>query len=181
MEIVIALCRDSKWPHWKDGLLWFGWTLVCGLMPIWWALLSQLVGPNSVNIFSLTERGEFALYAASYIGGSFFIVVRELRKNTFPSQALLSLLLVSLLALAVFVFTHASNPSPVEQVNATSAGFRWGIFFSCTLLPITIILNLLIMVAENSLQSTDVRTAQKREQENLGQQFDKLKDTSRDR
>jgi preprotein translocase subunit SecG len=68
--------------EWWEGIVWLLWTSVGGLFPVWAGLAAlQLMGKNP-TLSDFSSNGQFALYAASFITASSYIVFKEYKTKS---------------------------------------------------------------------------------------------------
>jgi hypothetical protein len=181
MEIFRELYDDSKSEHWQDGLVWFAWSLIGGLLPVWLTIGVLLFTRQQVLLRLFTDNGEFALYSASYIAGTLYILFKDfsdLRKRSFPSRSVLGL------TFTVLLLASASMFMVVCLINVIGATWKPEIRdlldkdllrqTSLFVFPISMILSLLVVVAENIRTTPPVSDMANSELEKLGSDLDKL-------
>jgi hypothetical protein len=105
MELLRSIVRDSRVNHWQDGLIWFVWSALGGFLPIWGTVLLMSLASQKWNTSLFTDNGEFTLYAASYLGGGLFLVIRDFKQKSFPSRGILVPVLVALLLFSAITFS----------------------------------------------------------------------------
>ena len=178
MEILtLLLDRERTKGVWSDGLQWFGWTVIGGLIPLWGsAFLFTLTGrdPSWADFLS---HGEFALYAASYAGGALYIAVRDFRKGSFPSRGPLVIVLVALLLFSTLTFAGVTLAPPLTGDAAEHTGSLNQpvlVGASVLLLFVTSVVALIVTVVENTLTGPDLAKSRKKSLKQLSEDFDKL-------
>lgn len=127
------LFRESG-KQWRDTFRWLGYTLLTGFMPIWiaWLWLSDKSDRPVLETFA--SNGEFAIYSASLLSGSLYLITRNsgsslwndlgnlilkrrvLRTVTFPGQSFFVLFFFALSLGAAVLYTinlasHLQNPA----------------------------------------------------------------------
>jgi len=177
MQFFTDLFKFSKWKDWYDGLLWLGWNFICGLMPIWITLLSLKLSKRVIEVKIFTGNGEFALYAASFLGTCLYIVLRDFRRGGYPSRGILSLFLVPLLLLVGLLYStialsNALLTQPLPLLVNIDKDFI--INLSLLLLPIVFVLTFLVVVVDNVKSSEDIRAIQKESYDKLNRDFDQI-------
>lgn len=180
MNIISLILRHSTKSDWADASLWFGWAVLGGLLPLWATPLVFSLMESTWSLNVLLDNGEFVLYAASYLGGSLYIVVRDYKSTSFPNRGVLVLLMVVLLLISAFTFALVSSnavPRPNRELNLLD-------FFnqstltkvSLVVLPLAILISYLVMVVENIRQLAHVNLEEFKQQDlsELVKDFDKL-------
>lgn len=180
MELILTLWDYSKRKHWIEGLQWLLWISIGGLLPVWATYFHLKTYGQQIQFLALTENGEFLLYSASFIASSFFILIRDVKLKSFPSKVTLSLLLLGMLLVSCIIFSQISTgqilstmgiDEPLKMIDKS-----WVKFVSSIMLPLTIFLSYMIIVAENVRRTTDVRAFNKRKMDELEDDFDQLEE-----
>lgn len=184
MKLVKVLRYNSEPSHWVDGLLWLGWALVCGLLPLWATIVFLDLYSQPVALSGLTHDGAFFIYSASYLGGCLYTVIKDFKRRGFPNKGLLSLLMVVLLLISALAFAQitVSNllssvgiPQPLSLLNRHSITI-----YSWVVLPVVLIVSYLITVTENVRISVNLTGSKEKELADLNRTFDQLEDTRND-
>jgi len=160
MKLVKILRHSSSPSHWLDALLWLGWALACGLLPLWATILFLKLYHQSIDLAALTYDGAFFIYAASYLGGCLYIVIRDFKRRGFPNKGLLSLfmfvlLLASTLAFAQIAVSALLNTVGIKQ-PLTLLDKDFVSLMSWILLPVVLILSYFVTVIENVRVGVDL-------------------------
>ncbi len=160
MLFLTDIFKHSKAKDWYDGSLWLAWHLVCGLMPIWITIILLRAFKQPIEIEVFTSNAEFALYSASFLGTCLYVVLRDFRKNGYPSRAILSIVLfvavfISGLMYSLVTILKVLNDLAIsEPLNSFDKDFL--IKSSLFLLPIVFIFTFLVIVVENIRSSADI-------------------------
>jgi len=177
--------------HWIDALWWLFSSSVGALMPIWGLWFFLRIFQQTITIEIFTQNGEFALYSASLVSTSFYLITKDyvparLRnfftsdapsvfKSAFPAQNFFSsisvtILLLSTLLFASTTFWHLPGVSldlDLDLVNGLSVG----------LFVITTIISYVITAIDNSASGQseeDYRKVLRQNQDELANNFDAL-------
>lgn len=178
MLFLKYLFVHSKGKDWYDGFLWLLWHLICSLMPIWIVLLFLCLLKQPIEMGSFTKNAEFALYSASFLGTCLYIVLRDFRKNNFPSRAVLSVILFPTLVFCAIIYSllailnvlnEADISEPLKMIDKDLL-----VKMSWILLPTVFVLAFLVIVVDNIHSSMDPRTLQKESFDKLDQDFDRI-------
>lgn len=178
MLFLKDVLMNSKGKDWYDGFLWLAWHLICGLMPIWITIILLRVFKQPIEIEVFTSNAEFALYSASFLGTCLYIVLRDFRRNGFPSRGVLSIILVPILFLSGFMYSLVAILNVLNKLNITAPlnNFDKPLLISTTLflLPLVFIMTFLIIVVDNVRSSTDIRAIQQESYFQLNSDFDEI-------
>ena len=181
MDIIRELRENSKTDHWREGFVWFVWSLVGGLFPVWLTIIGLKLTKQEIKLEAFTDNGEFALYSASYVAGTLYILFKDFQgpdKRTFPSRSLLGLMFTGLLLAAAAMFMvvcllnvigAAGKPEILSLLDKTSLRQM-----SLVVFPVTMVLSLLVMVADNVRTMPDMSGMAEEQFRKLGLDFDKL-------
>ena len=178
MDIIKNLRDSSKAEHWRDGLQWFGWSVLCGLFPLWATIALVSVTRRPLQLSDLADNGEFLLYAASYVGGALYLVLRDFRTKPFPSRSVLTLALTTVLVLATLFFAavaligflgKSGIPGVLGFVDVESIRT-----ISVILLPVACVLGYVINVADNVRFTPDLPEITKKQFKKLNDEFNQL-------
>lgn len=180
MQILKILLYQSKVKDWRDGGAWLAWHVICGLMPIWITLLLLVIFKQDVEMQAFTNNGEFALYSASFLGSCFYIVLRDFRKNQFPSRNIFALIIVPLLLFSSLVYSFVALLNlivdtglifPLNQFNREFLRYS-----SLVILPFVFIISLLIIVTDNVIGEMDIKELAKENLKRLDYEFEETEE-----
>ena len=181
MDIIRELRNNSKWDHWREGFVWLLWSLVGGLFPVWLTMIGLKLTKQEIKLQSFTGNGEFALYSASYVAGTLYILFKDfqdLKKRNFPSRSVLGLAFSALLLVAAAMFMVVCL---LNVIGATGKPDLLNLLdkdalrrMSLVVFPVTMVLSLLVMVTENVRMMPDLNEMAKDQLQKLGSDFDKL-------
>lgn len=165
MELARTLWTDSKREHWVDGGTWFFWAILGGLLPIWITTLILWLTKQEVGLSGFVGNGEFALYAASFLSGSIYLVQKDYKSLSYPSRkTLLSLLIVALLFCGVmystvymihFFSTIQAIPFKIQRIIAGFLHEDRIRLISLWILPPTMIMAAVIVVGDHCRTTPD--------------------------
>lgn len=173
MEMLNALLHDSEKEDWLGGLSWLGFSCVCGLMPIWITLLILLLFSQELEVTLFTNNGEFALYSASFVGSSLYLVMQDWKNKSFPSMGAFSLLLIAMLACSGVMYALVALVGVLvipDLYNLFDKEFLRKLSF--WILPITFALSFIVVVADKIRLNPNP----KRGLEKLDDEFESLED-----
>ncbi len=176
--LFIKEFKHSKATDWQDGGIWLAWHLICGLMPIWItiALLRAFKQPIEKEVF--TSNAEFALYSASFLGTCLYVVLRDFRKNGYPSRAVLSIVLFVALLLSGLMYSLVAILKVLNDIEISEPLRNFDKAFlikmSLFLLPIVFVFTFLIIVVENIRSSADIRAVHQEDFDQLNNDFDAI-------
>lgn len=181
MDIVQELRYDSKPKEWTDGLQWLGWNTILGLMPIWMTLLLLRCFQQPITLHAVTANGEFALYAASFLGTCFYIVARDFRERPYPSRGAILLILAALLVGSVFIYIVASLVTIFTNLSMMAPILRFFdrdflLTLNLGILPLVCLMTYLLIVADNVRSTADLAAVSKRGYDEFAKKFDDLKE-----
>src|SRR6266567_5690232 len=177
MDIFKDLTSNSRTAHWREAFFWFCFSVIGGLFPLLATAFVLVIASQQIHLRTFTENGEFALYAAVYVSGGLYIVVRDFKKP-FPSRVLIVLLLVVLLLVSALLFVSitlikllgsAGLPQVLKLLNQDMVAE-----ISLILLPVTFALSIIITVAENTRTDPDLLAAKSKQLSDLESKFDNL-------
>ena len=178
MEMIKALLHDSEKEDWFGGFSWLGFSCVCGLMPIWITVLILLLFSQELKVTLFTNNGEFALYSASFVGSSLYLVMQDWKNKSFPSMGAFSLLLISILACSAVMYAlvalvgvlNGSDAFLPDLYNLFDKDFLRKLSF--LILPITFTLSFIVVVADKIRLKPNI----KRGLEKLEDDFESLEE-----
>jgi hypothetical protein len=168
-----------RWPSQDEInqiLKWFACYVLCGLLPLWGGYgLTKLLGHNrSLNDY--VGHGEFLLYAASLIGATLFLVLRDFARH-FPFRGAIIIANLILLVLAVLffggVFTSIHQPP-----GAQSGQLDMSVLARTSIMvyAVSFIFALLGQYIHVLAGSYDLRRAQENDVSELAKEMQALKD-----
>lgn len=135
-NIVPNPLKGAQHSHVMDGLLWLGFTLLFGLLPLYGGALFLWFLSSELSLRGFVDHGEFAIYSAGLLAPALFIVVREYHAP-FPQRAFWGLISIVLLVLVMIVFAAASAadaaPDVAKNVNRISITAASVILYSLAL------------------------------------------------
>lgn len=177
MNFFTEIVKNSKVSYWTDGSLWACWALFGALLPIWGTVGVLSFFDQDWNIQDLYREGQFALYTASFIASSLYIITRDAKHHRFPNHGSLILVLVVILVASVGVYCLAQVVSLIPGVHkAVSINDQLIGAFSWIFLPFVVVLSTLVVVVENIRLSTDIQKVRKDNLEDLNKEFEELLD-----
>jgi hypothetical protein len=189
MEMIKDLWNNSTRRHWGDGLRWFWWNVIGGFLPLWATLIGLKMTKQPLSLESVASKGEFALYSAALIAGSLYLVVkdfrlrdiksfRDLRKGLFPSMGAVALILVALLILSAVTFAFVCLLDVLGATGKpeilTLVDRRFLCLSTEIIMTATIVLALLIVVADSSRGDFDPHAISSDEMASLKKKFKNL-------
>jgi len=178
MEIILNLQTGTQKEHWQNGLLWLAFAVGGGLLPVWIGVLTQFIFAQPIRISTFTVNGEFAIYAAAFMSGSLFIILKDFKKRSFPSKGILALVIGGILFLTALMYAFVAlsemmaklgHPALVALLNRdVIIGTSWAI------LPFALVVAFFIFVADFARTDPDVAKARQKDVQALKDNFDKL-------
>lgn len=111
-----------RWPTFVEvrfSLVWLLYVLVGGLFPTWGSILLLLLFGQAFAVSDLAAGGEFALYAASLIPATLFVMQDD--RAAFPCRRILTCLCCVLLLLATLIFAASfisTHKLAIVKVNS---------------------------------------------------------------
>ncbi|MBU4312198.1 MAG: hypothetical protein KJ706_05735 [Candidatus Omnitrophica bacterium] len=115
-----------------EAVRWMLVTLAVSLMPLWGSIIIFLLLKQSFDWGTFTNKAEFAIYAASYLGSSSYIITKNFKRKNFPLRPWFSIsILVTLITVVIcFAVVYVNNcntsPSPLNLIflrNITLVAF----------------------------------------------------------
>lgn len=180
VNLYRELIDNSKWDHWREGFAWLAWSLIGGLFPVWLTIIGLLLTKQSVRFAIFTDNGEFAIYSASYVAGTLYILFRDFQhqKSAFPSRSVLGLIFSLLLLASAAMFMV------VCLLSVLGAQSHWELLtlldrdalrvMSLIVFPIAMLLSFLVVVADNIRTMPDVSQIVEAQFIQLNSDFDDL-------
>lgn len=184
MRIVVDLCRNSRREHWKEGCAWFAWNFFASLLPVWLTILTLALLKNKWGLSTFTDNGELAIYSATCVAGSLYLLMKDIKHKAFPSRSALGLVALVLIVLAAATFmlvcvistmTHAPSATPVLGVLDKDL-LR---VVSLWLYPLSLAFSLVVFVEDQVLIAPDIQAMAQNQLADLSKQFDTLGGTGR--
>jgi hypothetical protein len=181
VKLIRELVGNSKREHWIEGFAWLVWSLVGGLFPVWLTIVGLILTKQKVQVAIFTDNGEFAIYSASYIAGTLYILFRDIQQTesgSFPSRSALGLIFCLLLLGSAAMFMV------VCLLSVIGAGTSWEILtlldrdalrvMSLIIFPLAMFLSFLVVVADNIRMMPDVTMIVEAQFDQLENDFDEL-------
>lgn len=181
MDLFMELRRNTKWKDWREGGVWLLYSLIGGLLPVWAGMIMFKLFKQKFTLATFSDNGEFALYSASYLTGIFYILFKDfkdLKNRKFPSIAIISLFVITLLLATSFMFAsicsiNAIGNSGIPQIlNILDKEFLRNFCLLCFIL--TLIMSFFVVVADNMRVTPDLKKMYDDQYDELDKQFDKL-------
>jgi hypothetical protein len=182
MKLYTELRNNSKPEHWREGAAWLAWSLIGGLFPVWLTIIVLTLTKQAVRFAIFTDNGEFAIYSASYVAGTLYLLFRDFQHpkiTSFPSRSLLglafSVLLLSSAAMfmVVCLFSVLAQAAPWSNILTTldRDALRT---MSLIVFPVAMLLSFLVVVADNIRIMPDLNQMARNQLDELGDEFDRL-------
>jgi len=155
-----------------EALRWMLVTLIVSLMPLWGSVIIFLLFKQSFDWGTFTNKAEFAIYAASYLGSSAYIVTKNFKHKNFPFRAwyfigiLVTLIIVVICFAGVYANSCNTNPLPLNLIflrNITLIAFA-----------ISILLALSTFIEDLVLMNFNFRVVEEEQFNKLNDDFDHL-------
>lgn len=137
-------------------------------MPVWGALPLALILQRDTPISDYVIHGEFALYSASIISGTAFLVFRDIRNKPFPCRLWFGLLCLVIAIVSTLVFAGVFAK---DQGGSISVGSMAAV--TLTLFAVTIIVAVLVMLFDLQITEVDPAADDRAKIDELGQKFRK--------
>jgi hypothetical protein len=168
----LLFSRYTKLANWQTGFHWFAWIIAGGLLPIWGSLLFRSWAGMNTSLSALAGQGEFALYSASIMATSQYIVCREIKERPFPSRVIFRYLLFIALFISALFFSGATL-QVLFHLDFLDTKFL--VRYSTILLIFSIVTSLLITVMDSAQTSLEnMQEAREQQFKELSKNFDKL-------
>jgi hypothetical protein len=182
MKLYTELRRNSKPEHWREGVAWLAWSLIGGLFPVWLTVIGLGLTKQAIRLAIFTDNGEFAIYSASYVAGTLYILFRDFqhpKATSFPSRSLLGLAFCALLLSSAAMFMVVCLFGVLAQAgpwsNILTILDRDALrTMSLVVFPVAMFLSFLVVVADNIRIMPDLDKMRRNQLDELGDQFDKL-------
>lgn len=140
--------------HWSDAFGFLTWTLIGGIIPLWFSPLILALISARFGIGDFVDHAELALYSAALLSPAFFLVLRDKDACPFPYRRLFSLALIIGLLVSAGCFTAviASNSFDGKIIVLNKYFLRWvtGILFA-----ISVFLYFLVTALDNAIAELD--------------------------
>ena len=149
MNGVINFFLIRKEPY-GEAFRWISVTLIVSLMPLWGSALIFLLLKQHFDLGTFTNKAEFAIYAASYLGGAAHIVMKNFNRKNFPLRPwffifILITMIVAAICFAV-VYSNNCNVSPLPlNLDFLRVITLWSFFISLLLAFVTFVEDLVLM------------------------------------
>jgi multisubunit Na+/H+ antiporter MnhE subunit len=174
MNLVKRIARSADKRDYYAGLIWFGWGVIGGLLPLWGTVALYLLFKQPLAWSPLAKNGEFVLYAASFFAGSLYV----LRRDVFPNRNLLTLLSLFALVICTLLFaavTVAALATKGTQVPAfLSMDENLLIDVSLIVLALSIGFGYVTAVADSANIGFDIAESNRDQIKQLSQDMDRL-------
>jgi hypothetical protein len=184
--------RSTKKENWINAGYWLFMSSIGGLMPLWGSFLMLNLLKQNVSLQNFSNNGEFALYSASIISASIYIINKDYippklkqlfkDKNTpsiikagFPYQLLFSSLSLIILTVSTFLFSGVA----FGNIPGSSLSIDTNLLATITIIifVFTILLCYIITVLDESASGQseeDIRNLLKSSGNELEARFDSL-------
>jgi len=162
--------------HWRESSKWLMYTLVGGLVPVWGGMFLFKLFSRPVSFSDFSSNGEFALYSATMLAPSLYLILKDynssnfLYRHTFALASVLGLL-VSMILFAGVTAVHAGG---MGSVNLDQRFLRW---VTMLLFLVAVGVSFLVTALDNERIGIDVskvREERANQVKDLEKQFDKL-------
>ena len=100
-----------------EAVRWMLVTLLVSLMPLWGSVIIFILVKQSFDWGTFTSKAEFAIYAASYLGSSTYIITKNFKRKNFPLRPWFSIgILVTLITVVIcFAVVYVNNCNTIPS------------------------------------------------------------------
>jgi hypothetical protein len=147
-------------------LAWLAFTLVGGVMPVWGSMILTLIFNRSIVWTDYVANGEFALYSASIISGSAFLVFRDVRAKPFPYRLWLGLACLVIALVSTLVFAGVFTRGKDDEVSV----FNMAII-TLALFLLTLFIAVIVMLIDQHITAVDPAEADRNTVNDLGKRL----------
>lgn len=175
MQLLRRLLNDSKKEHWVDGLQWCWWN-VLGLLPILVTFFMLALTKHAVRRDVFMNNGEFALYSASFLGATLYLVMKDFRKSAFPSRKTIVPILVLILVGASILYAQIALLAFLGESGTPLPDIDKEVIqnISLVLLPVAFLLAYISVVADGIRVDLDLKQVAENQFQAFTREFDGL-------
>ncbi|HEX4638686.1 MAG TPA: hypothetical protein VH170_04295 [Chthoniobacterales bacterium] len=156
--------------------------MIGGLFPVWLTIIGLALTKQAIKVAIFTDNGEFAIYSASYVAGTLYILFRDFqhpKATSFPSRSVLglafSVLLLSSAAMFMVVCLFGVLAQAAPWSNILTILDRDALrVMSLVVFPLAMFLSFLVVVADNIRIMPDLNQMARNQLNELGDEFDRL-------
>ena len=139
--------------HWKDGVFWLSWNLLC-MIGLWAVGALVFLFFENPPWFELFDRGQFFLYSVGLLGQAMYILTKEREITTIPQRPTFIILSVlSLLVCAVFfIATVLSNFTNSPDIVPRTTILR---FIGIATFSVSMLIGFFVTIADEKRTDVD--------------------------
>ena len=179
IQIGRDLICNSKSDQWQEAWSWFTWNCFASLLPLLLTILGLTLFSKQWSMSTFTENGELAIYSASCVAGSLYLLMKDKKQKPFPSRSMLGLIAAILIVTASTVFAMVCMMTSIGlSTNSTSAIAVLDKDFlrhlSFVLYPASLVFSVIIFVEDMVRAPRDFNQIAKDQLDDLNKEFDKV-------
>jgi hypothetical protein len=172
--ILGSLLSTNRGNWWQATTLLL-FTLIGGLAPLWLGAGLAALFSKHVSLLAFSSNGEFAIYCASIVAPTFYLILHERTPQRLSGQTLLTLLALVLLLAAVSAYM-AIVPVPSRVLSLAELDKELYSRVCFYLLLSSIGFALLVTALDNARTTPDVQALSEDQQKTLRAEYDQLED-----
>lgn len=152
--------RRPTWTESRDAGIWVVLTLGLGLLPLWGGAIIRFLFDRPWSLADFVVHGEFALYTASIVSGTVYILCREY-PTQFPFRPILIMVTV---LLALWSGLISGGMFLGERTPPSAPRVAW---LTIPAFVLAMIISVLAMLLDQQVTVPDPHEAAKQQEENL--------------
>lgn len=171
---VIWAIRNTTSIDWYESLVWVVYILVGGLAPVYISVLILLTARQSVCVLDFTRHAEFAIYSASILAASAYLIFKD-KKRPFPRRGIFGALIIFGLITSTSLFASVTIFSRIETISRfLTVDENLVKSVSLVLYSVSICLAFIVNVLDSVIPSENLRAIEAEQQANLYKAFKDL-------
>lgn len=139
----------------RAGFEWIIVKLFGNLFPVWGGFFYLWLLRKNPNIYSFSSHGQFAIYAATFVASSFYIVFKDYRSSRIWGKKIFGFLCIILVVGITYVFTITSV-STENLYSTDAASLHLCRTVSFLLFGISFLLAFYLSMADKRRESLDI-------------------------
>lgn len=178
--------------EWRDTFLWLFYTIFGGFLPIWGGWIGLRVYSQQVTPETFTKNGELAIYSASMLAASLYLITRKsttglikdlyylifrgkgAKSFLFPGQSCLSLIIYGLSGLASLLFAFNLTRYIPNSLSSQVFDTSFLLNASIVIFVISFLLSLLVVLIDNFWSPRGHETQYQDEYKEIDEDFSEL-------
>jgi hypothetical protein len=164
--------KASTKQHWWDTILWFLFTVLVSLLPVWGSCIIFGLFSLPIKFETFISGGEFAIYSAALLAPVLYTILKELGAP-FRPRTIVGLLAIVFLMVSAILFAGVTAGT---RTSEGSSPIKINIAFLATvsviLFILSAILTFFVKLIDTIAAAPDIYDMRTKETETLSKRFD---------